>query len=231
MGLTLSGSNVTAWADQSGNGNDFTAYSDTYFPQLVTGQTPNGMPIVRFVTSDGNNPTPMVTSNAFLNFGGSPTNPFWWYFVFKFNGNTTQAANYSVLMVTGDVANDQGIYTWLYTGGSPNQFNLGNDEFGATANATFDTTNFHVYQAQFDGSGVPGPSNTTLLIDNTALTNSGSAIGGIGTLTSTMLSGNPFAGGQNACAMDLAAVYLYNQTPTMEQQAQLYAYIQRRFGL
>lgn len=37
MGTTLNGSNVAAWADQSGNGNDFTQATDARRPTLATG--------------------------------------------------------------------------------------------------------------------------------------------------------------------------------------------------
>ena len=49
LGLTLSGSNVLVWADQSGNGNDCTppSYSPTYNATGI-----NGLPSVHFVGAD-----------------------------------------------------------------------------------------------------------------------------------------------------------------------------------
>jgi type II secretory pathway pseudopilin PulG len=51
VGITLNGSNVSSWADQSGNGHDAVQATDTYQPLLVDSQL-NGEPIIRF---DGNN--------------------------------------------------------------------------------------------------------------------------------------------------------------------------------
>ncbi len=47
--VTTSGSNVTAWPDQSGQANDLTAVDA---PQLVSGLTPNGQPAIAFDGTD-----------------------------------------------------------------------------------------------------------------------------------------------------------------------------------
>jgi hypothetical protein len=46
IGLTTSGSNVTAWNDLSGNGHNFTAFSSS--PHVTTGVTINGAPALDF---------------------------------------------------------------------------------------------------------------------------------------------------------------------------------------
>lgn len=46
MGTTLNGSNVAAWADQSGNGNDFSQATDARRPTLTTGS--HGKPVLSF---------------------------------------------------------------------------------------------------------------------------------------------------------------------------------------
>jgi hypothetical protein len=50
-GITQSGGYVSAWADQSGNGKDFTQGTASKQPAYVTGVL-NGKPVVRFDDSD-----------------------------------------------------------------------------------------------------------------------------------------------------------------------------------
>lgn len=46
FGVTLSGSNVTAWADQSGNGNNASSTEET--PPIFIGNSINGLPVIEF---------------------------------------------------------------------------------------------------------------------------------------------------------------------------------------
>lgn len=60
-GVTTSGSNVTAWADQSGVGNNFTTGAGT--PVLLSaGSGINGLPAVRFNNGGGNDHTCYLTA-------------------------------------------------------------------------------------------------------------------------------------------------------------------------
>src|SRR5262245_24839304 len=69
QGVTTDGSgNVTAWADQSGNGNNATS-SGVMTPTFVANSSINNGPAVRF---DGLNDVMTIAHNATLNVGTRP---------------------------------------------------------------------------------------------------------------------------------------------------------------
>ena len=138
-GVTRSGSNVTAWLDQSGNSRDLlqgtTLSQSTYIPSLL-----NGLGGIRF---DG--------SNDFLSRSFSLSQPLTYFMVVKY--------------VTV-VANSACFFGYTNVGNRPRLYNLGGSYYAyAGAGITGGTvdTNPHYMQVEFNGtSGVVREDGSTV---------------------------------------------------------------------
>ncbi len=115
-GVSVSGSNVTAWADQSGNGNNYTTAAGT--PQLLApGSGINGLPAIRFTDSGSGK------QNCYLTGSFSPTS--WAGFSIIYVVRTSATANLSTSFdAVFNIPQQNGIW-WMFAASNNGSFGGG----------------------------------------------------------------------------------------------------------
>jgi len=223
-GITLSGSDVTAWADQSGNGNDATARTGN--ATLVSGVI-NGKPVLRF---DGT--ANLITNNFFAHNYNTPITII---AVSKASASTVFGGNPTARYIYG-VSNsggyDAGLTYGAYGTENPN-FSVG---FGIS------------YISGQDIESSPMGENQVGLSSSI---NSGTLISAFlnGTLVGTADPADQ-SGGSNSsgefsigsevtldeednffCTCDIAEIIIYNRQVTTSERQQVEAYLNTKYAI
>lgn len=211
-GVTLSGSDVTAWADQSGNGNDVTAPGT---PPTFDASVINGLPGVRFTgaaVSLANTSTSLITAGAARHVfsvvkcgsTASPGGP-----IVVFRGNTPWFAAYLAII---------GGNTYAYSDGATTASTL-------TSPPTLTSTAFEVEHA----SAGTGTGNLTLALDGTNQTLATPDIATESGATGFVIGNAPTA--SQYFDGDVCEVFVYDHVLTGSDLADLRGYLQARYGI
>jgi len=223
-GVTLSGSNVTAWADQSGNGNNATARTanSTFVSSVI-----NGKPVLRF---DGT--ANLITNNFFAHNYDTPITII---AVSKASASTVFGGDPTARYIYGVTNNggyDAGLAYGAYGTENPN-FSVG---FGIS------------YLSGQDIESSPMGENQVGLSSSI---NSGTLISAFlnGTLVGTADPANQ-SGGNNStgafsigsevtldetaaffCTCDIAEIIIYNRAITTQERQQVEAYLNTKYAI
>jgi hypothetical protein len=177
--LTLSGSNVTQITDNSGNGNTMTGLT-SHLPTYSASAGPNSKAAIAFSQQALDLGSAMV---------GSTTTAFHWFCVFKF---TNQSPTRQVFMAsTSSGLSHNFVFQFFYNSGSSQLQIVSSGGTIIAGTMTTDTTNWHVMEVQYNGSGFTTSTNWAVYYDKTLLTNSTAAGGfGSGTVIGTDTNGS-----------------------------------------
>lgn len=204
LGVTKDGSdNVSAWADQSGNGRNV---SEATNQPLWVDNVINGKPVIRF---DGSNDT-LASANWTL------AQPSHWFCVFRLLA--TPAANAAVVYGDNDATTAQ-----------PNSMNItttptlrpqGNGVNGV-ASGTLSTSTTYLAEMFFNGTNCP------MVLNNTSYASSGANL--TATIDGVILGSRT---GTNFCNCEIAEVAIYNAEVTGDNLLGLrHSYFNKRYGV
>jgi hypothetical protein len=223
-GVTLSGSNVTSWADQSGNGNNATARTGnaTFVSSVI-----NGKPVLRF---DGT--ANLITNNFFVNNYNTPITII---AVSKASASTVRGGQPTARYIVGVTNN----------GGYQFGFSYGAYE---TANPNFSNSYGISYVSGLDiQSSAMGENKKRIA----STINNGSEISFFldGTLIGTADPADQ-SGGNNStgafsigsdvvldeidyffCVCDIAEIIIYNRQVTSPERQQVEAYLNTKYAI
>jgi hypothetical protein len=205
LGVTLNAGNVSAWADQSGLGNDVTQATAADQPLLVA-SAQNGRPGVRFDGVDDS------LDRAATNFFGSGA--YSMVTAQKLNSIVANTAFLSDAIVTAGVA--------FYISGANRTVLHQNVEVHSDAAAVFTPETWVVSRA--------AASAPTMLLNGapTALSNTNPAVNDPG--AGAVLSVGRFGGLANYTAVDVYEVICYTRALTTAEQVQLANYLRARYA-
>lgn len=214
-GVTLSGSNVTAWADQSGNGNNAVG-ADT-LPTLQSNAI-NGYPAIRFNNID--DPSRFTVSNNF-----NLKNSSVFVVVKQLNLNNAFARILGFLGSNDDYDSDDGL-AFVFSNTVPQLQVESNSNSAVVANLAANNV-FASVAYKIDNSGnisvfYNGGSEGTAQNADMTSQNSGGAIyigQGSQNLTAAGLYG------------DIAEVILYNSNLTTPERQQVEAYLNTKYAI
>jgi len=223
-GVTLSGSNVTAWADQSGNGNNATARTgnSTFVSSVI-----NGKPILRFdgtanlITNDffaHNYDTPITiiavsTASASTVFSGNPTARYIYGVTnnggydagLTYGGYGTETPNFSV-----------GFGISYVSGQDIESSAMGENQVGLSSSINSGT----LISAFLNGDAV----GTADPADQSGGNNSTGAFS-IGSEVTLNEADNFF------CTCDIAEIIIYNRAITTPERQQVEAYLNAKYAI
>jgi len=223
-GVTTSGSNVTAWADQSGNGNNATARTGN---ATLVSSVINGKPVLRF---DGT--SNLITNNFFVNNYNTPITII---AVSKASASTVRGEQPTARYIVG-VTNNGGY-----------QFGLSYGAYGAE-NPNFSNSYGISYVSGADIESSPMGENEKRIASTI---NSGSEISFfldatlVGTADPTEQSGGnnstgAFSIGSDVvldeidnffCTCDIAEIIIYNRAVTTTERQQVEAYLNTKYAI
>jgi len=231
-GVTLSGANVTAWADQSGNG--FNANGnvvDGVNPTFVS-NVKNGKPILRF----GNNDDATILRTDVTTFGNS--GEFTLFTVHQYNetGNT-----WATLISKGDLATEAG--TTFEIAARFISSDPATSSFGVMgyADDTYGWNFLYQEPASTSWSIVCGTqsltNNSQQYHVNGSLASSSSSVAGINATNIAIGIGNGGSGSEPRTADyggfkgDLGEVIFYNRAITTPERQQVEAYLNTKYAI
>lgn len=215
-GITLNGSNVAAWADQSGKGYNLTQATTSSQPLYVT-NTLNGNPVIRF---DGNNDR-LIGGTNFPIVGNTPRS---FILVYKPNISTPD----KISLGWGGATGAGNLFLPVHTA-SVNGVGFGNGRYGISNNLT--TFQIMIYQIptgatqisslQMFRNGVP---QTVGLLSGSNQT--------LNTISTPLEIGNYYLGADNAGFNgDIAAVVAYSKALSTDEKTQIEQYLSTKYGL
>jgi len=205
MGITLNGSNVSAWADQSGNGNHVTQATAVKQPTYVASDASyNGLPTVSFGGAQSMNTAALL-----------PSSPIAQPITMILAGQTHQSPGGSFLCEFSGTR-----FLFYYTTIGPDL------RVFANGSELLDNVNVadqkHVYAAQFNGAA------SALYIDNSQ---TAAASGTVGAGSLTDLAVGSESGTANFLTGKIAEVIVYNSVISPIQRSTLFAYLGSRYGI
>lgn len=224
-GVTESSGLVSSWADQSGNGNDFTQVSGTRQPLLNSSDANfNGLPSITF---DGDND--VLGNSALLldnNFSEGvlviafKSNDFSTQTVFSFSSSTFRKFTMQVQSISGpfDV-----IVGWNWVGGGG----------GGTYNAIEYNSTPIVYTQKYDGSEITSQARISQFINGTELTPVGTSATTPTTISNTetgVYIGNRDGAGALALNGEIAEI-LYFKSLSPANQIRIENYLIDKYAL
>jgi len=229
-GVTLSGSNVTAWADQSGNGfNAIGNVVDGVNPTFVS-NVRNGKPALRF----GSNGDATVLRTAPTTFGNS--GEFTIFTVYQYN----DADNiWAELISKGDLATSEGSQFSI----SPRFISSYDPELSAFGVMGDDYNWTFLYQnpASTSWAIVCGTqsvtNNSQKYFVNGSLASESASVGAINQLNIEIGIGNsgsnstPSSASSGGYSGDLAEVIFYNRAVTNTERQQVEAYLNTKYAI
>jgi len=229
-GVTTSGSNVTAWADQSGNGfNANGNVTDGVNPTFVS-NVKNGKPILRF----GNSNSATVLRTAQTTFGNS--GEFTIFIAHKYDSTDNTWAE---LISKGDLASNEGSQIAV----SAKFIDSDASAFGVMGVVDEEYAWNWLYQdpASTDWSIVCGAqsitNNSQQYYINGSLASSSTSVSSINQLNIAIGIGN---GGSNSTPIganyggfkgDIAEIIFYNRAVTTQERQQVEAYLNDKYAI
>jgi hypothetical protein len=218
VGVTLNGATVSKWADQSGQGNDFTQATAPNQPTLVP-QALNGMPVVQF---DG--------ANSFL--GGKIAGGLAYRTVcLVLEDGGSNAANHDGVAAVLGAAGAAGVYVDTTT------YHVAVDGSGANAtttavSSTRATSGYHAYCVTY--ASATTTSNSSVYVDGLPQATFAGTPAAIVTSPSTVaydLGARNDGFDTRRWKGDLAELVAYDRVLTGPEIAQVSAYLMQRQGL
>lgn len=225
INVTAVSTAVSQWIDQSTNAYTGTQSTGANKPAQIANQI-NGLPIIRFTSAN----TSYLDFGSVLNLTNTGTG-FTWYFVMKFNG-FVGSPDYQVPLSSG-VSGVGGEMAWV---GLSNDASYSDMHFGSpstfvrgkTGSLPLDTTTFHVFKVNYNGSGASTLSNFSIAQDATS-----PSLAAAGGFSATL--GNTKIGVRGDLSLpaniDLAAIYCYTQPVSPSDETALRAYILGKYGI
>lgn len=226
-GVTLSGSNVTAWADQSGNGNNATPFDTGYNPLFVSNSV-NGLPTIRFSDSA----TSLLVTPSFLAVGH----------------NTPISIIAVAKAVASEVAGGGSAQRWLLPSGASGSFIIG-FTFGVYGNTSPNFSaligeNF-VGEAESQSSEIIGTETAIVSLANTGTTvnfhKNGTSVGSLDPSAYSITDASDGAWGIGAqlvngsvdlpSKFNLAELVIYNRAITTQERQQVEAYLNTKYAI
>jgi hypothetical protein len=226
-GVTLSGSNVTAWADQSGNGNNATPFDTGYEPLFVSSSV-NGLPTIRFSDSAAS----LLVTPSFL----------------PVNFDTSISIIAVAKAVASEVVTENSAQRWLLPSGESGSFEIG-FTFGAYGNSS---PNFSamigsnlVDEAEVESSEIIGTETAIVSLLNTGTsvdfykngTSAGSltpadysetdASDGVWGIGAQLGNGSVYL----PARFNLAELVIYNREITTQERQQVEAYLNAKYEI
>jgi hypothetical protein len=209
-GVTLSGSNVTAWADQSGNGNN--AISPTIPPTFVSSSI-NSKPSISF---NGDGSWMQIAQNSVGNNGNISI-----FIVFNY-------ASGGIIFNKGDAATFEGTVWELTTNNGFGFVNNDNGNLSWNVVPVSPTTSIPLLLEGFSSVGV-----SQLAFNGT---NSGSPSGAnvdFNNISQYIGIGGGGTDGTSAVSLDarIAEIIIYNRQVTSTERQQLEAYLNAKYAI
>jgi hypothetical protein len=221
VGLTLSGTNVTNWADQSGNGENATTQNGGANSPIFVSNAQNGMPAIEFNNSIlGGNAFMRITSPAF-NLKSSTA-----FFVTKQNIQLSFARFFSFVPASGqDFDSNNGLAVLYNNTASPKRFQIESNSQVAFENAS-NYQAFGIASYTITSGGLITPffnstAGTSATNASMGATNSADALIAQG---SQILAATSFDG-------QIAEILIYNQVLTTPERQQVGAYLSTKYAI
>jgi hypothetical protein len=228
-GVTLSGSNVTAWADQSGNGNNATPPDavNGYEPLFVSNSV-NGLPTIRFLDSS----TSLLVTPSFL----------------AVSYNTPISIIAVAKAVASEVVVDGSAQRWLLPSGASESFEIG-FTFGAYGNTSPNYSAMVgsnlVGEVESESSEIIGTETAVVSLTNTGTTvnfhKNGTSVGSLdpSSYSTTNASDGVWGIGAQLCGgsvylpakFNLAELVIYNRLITTPERQQVEAYLNTKYAI
>ena len=208
-GVTASGSSVTAWADQSGNGNNVTAYNN---PQLVTNAL-NSKPVISF---DG--------SGSYASFPISLTEstPRTIFIVGKYNDTNRGQEGFMALGFSGSW--DKGYV--FREGGTENTYYYENidGQNQIIAPTSTSVANYHIVTIKH----FPEGSSDSIMGINGSF-----GVGGQISLSAVNegLIALRSTGGSEYASVNIAEIIIYNRELNSTEQGQVQSYLNTKYAI
>jgi len=226
-GVTLSASNVIAWADQSGNGNNATPFDVGYEPLFVSSSV-NGLPTIRFLDSD----TSLLVTPSFL----------------AVSYNTPISIIAVAKAVDSEVVVDGSAQRWLLPSGASGSFEIG-FTFGSYGNTSPNYSamvgsNF-TGETESQSSEIIGTETAVVAVSNTGTMvnfhKNGTLVGSLdpSSYSTTNASDGVWGiGGQLGdgsvylpAKFNLAELVIYNRAITTQERQQVEAYLNAKYAI
>jgi len=201
-GVTLSGSDVTAWADQSGNGRNASAYNN---PQLITNQI-NGKPVIDFNASQY-----FTSNNQNLNNNSSI------FFVVKSRGD------HGIIFSTSDY---EGL-VFALTANPNNSFSVGISNLFEIANDGADNGNNWMI-----GSTIRSNNLTSIIYKNgTQVANGDYNTSSLNPTAPLIIGADADLNSYWNLDGQVAEIIIYNRTLTLTERQQVEAYLNQKYAI
>jgi len=210
VGVTLSGSNVTAWADQSGNGNNAT--SPTIAPTFVSSSI-NSKPAISF---NNDSSWMQIPQNSIGNSG---------------NISIFIALNYvsgAVILNKGDASSFEATVWELTTNTGFGFVNLNGEEFSWNVVPVSLATSTPLLLEGFSSAGV-----SQLAFNGTNSGDPSSANAGFNAISQFIGIGGGGDGGSAVSPLDarIAEIIIYNRQVTTPERQQVEAYLNTKYAI
>lgn len=224
-GVTLSGSNVTAWADQSGNGNNATARTGN---ATLVSSVINGKPVLRF---DG--ASNLITNNFFVHNYNTPITII---AVSKASASTVRGEQPTARYIAGATNNggyEFGLSYGAYDGENPNFANT----YGISYAGSSDIESSPMGENEKRiASTINSGSEISFFLDATLVGTADPAVNWSGGNNST----GAFSIGSVVvldeideffCTCDIAEIIIYNRAVTTPERQQVEAYLNTKYAI
>lgn len=219
LGITLNGSNVSSWADQSGNGRDFTQGTAAAQPAYVSSGGAKNRPYLDF---DG------VNDYLYRASGWSPTGAQTVIIVFKTDAAPSPGVAAGILGISDAGTGQIDIENIVYSGYTEYNFRF---SYGANlvGFSPLDFTNYSRWVISYNGSGSATPGNYTMYKEGASF---GSLIASGGSAAFPAGAGIGFRldTGVNFFDGKILEIIIYSDQKTGTDLANLVAYIESLYA-
>lgn len=226
LGITPNGSNVAAWADQSGNGNNV-AEATAGLQPAITASSINGRAAVTFAGTQGSSAKVLAGTTRIV----PATHARTMYTVLKLNTNVATAYNQLMAWTTGL----GGAYNWLASGGpaADNVVNndVSNNSRGYTTTFSPSIATPYLIKHTFSGT-IDVNTNMTFTVNNSPQTATSSA--GLTTEAGTdgfTIGGLRSDGFQLSLNADICEMLVYDHVVTAPEDLNVRTYVESWYGI
>ena len=220
-GVTLAGSNVTAWADQSENGENATTENGGADSPIFVSSAQNSKPAIQFNNSDLNGTSFMRIASPAFNLKNSTA-----FFVAKQINQLVFARLFAFLSLDGDdYATNDGMAVLYNNFADPRQFQI-ESNFGSAFENASNYEAFGVASYTITSGGLITPffnsiAGTTYTNEDMSATNSSDALIAQG---SQLLGGSSLDG-------QIAEIVIYSRVLTTPERQEVEAYLNSKYAI